>query len=403
MKYSDLFKNKNYLIFVIANSISRIGDSIDSLAFSYLVYVLTGSASLTGLMLTVNYLPSILIMPFSGVIGDKFNKKKIMVITHLLRSLFVFVILSLYSLNKINITYLYITTFAISTVESFCLPASSSIIPFLISKEEIDTGTSFKNLANTIGVLLGNGLVGVIIVAIGIKLTLLVDALIFLLAAILEIFIFYKETKMENDQSNFFNLLRQGIAYIKQNPFLIKVMLMSIVLNALYMPTESFSVVIVDELYKLDTSFISYCSSACTIGTLLGSAFVPLILKKYHFKQTVLPCGITVGLCIITYVLCPSFNNKNLALILGVLIKFILGVSTAIINGCLTIEYIKTIDPQYLARCEAIFGASSSCAVPLSTSLSSLLVTFIPLKSLILATGMLLIIFVIIFEPQLKK
>lgn len=392
MKYKDLFNNKNYIIFVLANSISRIGDSIDALAFSYLVYLLTGKASLTGLMITINYLPSIFLMPFSGVIADKYNKKKIMVITHFLRCLLVVSVLFLYSINRVNIIWLYITTFLVSTVESFCMPASSSIVPFLVNKDEIDTGSSFKSLCNTIGSLIGSGIAGVIIAFIGIQMTLTVDACIFCLCAIFETFIVYKEEKNITESDSFFTLLKQGFSYVKKQSFLIKVMCIAIFLNALCIPTETFSLIIVDKIYHFDTSYVSYTDSAYIIGVLLGSIVTPLVSKKYRFKNMIFPSEFIIGGCVLAFILVPSLNNTIIVFLLGILVRFIYGMTVGILNGCLNIEYIKIIEPSYLARCDAIFSAASTSFIPVASGLSSFLVNYIPLRSLIIGSGILLII-----------
>ena len=63
ISYRDVFKQKEYLKVIIANLISRFGDSLDAIAFTWLVYAITGSASWSASIFAMNQLPSILVQP----------------------------------------------------------------------------------------------------------------------------------------------------------------------------------------------------------------------------------------------------------------------------------------------------------------------------------------------------
>ena len=62
--YKDAFKQKEYMKLLIANSISRFGDSIDAIAFTWITYAITGSAMWSALIYAMNTLPSVLLQPF---------------------------------------------------------------------------------------------------------------------------------------------------------------------------------------------------------------------------------------------------------------------------------------------------------------------------------------------------
>lgn len=74
--YKELSSQTQFLKMVAANVVSRFGDSLDAIAFSWIMYQVTGSASLIAFILALNYLPNIFLMPFSGVLVDRFSKKE---------------------------------------------------------------------------------------------------------------------------------------------------------------------------------------------------------------------------------------------------------------------------------------------------------------------------------------
>ena len=89
MRYKDIFSQKEYGKVLVANVISRFGDSIDSIAFTWLVYQVTGSAAWSAAMFAMNQLPSVLVQPFAGALVEGMNKKRVTVAADVIRGIVV--------------------------------------------------------------------------------------------------------------------------------------------------------------------------------------------------------------------------------------------------------------------------------------------------------------------------
>jgi Na+/melibiose symporter-like transporter len=74
-------KNKKFVKLLIANCISRVGDSIDMLAFSWLIYAMTNSVAWSAIIVGINQGTSIIFQPLVGAIVERFPKKKTMIIS----------------------------------------------------------------------------------------------------------------------------------------------------------------------------------------------------------------------------------------------------------------------------------------------------------------------------------
>ena len=68
--YRDILRQKEYMKLIGANLINRFGDSIDAIAFTWLVYAVTGSAAWTTLIFALNQLPTVLLQPFAGTLEN---------------------------------------------------------------------------------------------------------------------------------------------------------------------------------------------------------------------------------------------------------------------------------------------------------------------------------------------
>lgn len=139
-----MLKEKNYIKESLASAISRFGDGIDTIAFSWLVYQITGSTVLVATLYGVNGLPNLIFGLFSGVLCKYISEKKIMYICDLGRGICVTLIAALFMAGRLEVWHLYVITFLNSSFESFRSPVATSIVPKIISKENMDNGLALS-------------------------------------------------------------------------------------------------------------------------------------------------------------------------------------------------------------------------------------------------------------------
>ena len=74
--YREVLRQREYFKILLAGLVNRFGDSIDAVAFTWLVYAITGKASWSALVFAANQLPSVLVQPFAGVLVEGMDKKE---------------------------------------------------------------------------------------------------------------------------------------------------------------------------------------------------------------------------------------------------------------------------------------------------------------------------------------
>lgn len=171
-----LLKQKEYAKLLVANSISRFGDSIDAIAFSWMVYILTGSELLLGATFALNALPNLLFGAFTGVLADRFDKKKIVILSFLGRGIAVTIIGLLYFTGKLALWHIFALTVVNSTLEILMSPAVISMLPKLIDKDSYTSANSLSASIYKFTELIGTAIAGIIIAKLGITGALLIDA-----------------------------------------------------------------------------------------------------------------------------------------------------------------------------------------------------------------------------------
>ena len=183
--YRPLFRQREYIKLVAANVINRFGDSIDAIAFSWMMYEITQSAALMALILGLNYLPTVLLQPFTGALVERLSKKRIMVLFDIGRGIVVAVGVLFYVRGMLTPAILTAMTLIISTMEAFRAPAGAAIVPKLLAPELYKVGTALNQSASRVTELAGLAVAGGVVALLGVQGALLIDAATFFFSALI--------------------------------------------------------------------------------------------------------------------------------------------------------------------------------------------------------------------------
>ncbi len=163
ISYLTVLKQKNIRRLIISSVINRFGDCVDALAFTWLVYQITGSATWTAVIFAMNQLPGVVLLPFAGAWVEDRNKKNIIVYTDLIRGLIIAGFVWLFFLGKANPYLMMLFTVLITTVESINQPAESAFVRELVTPEYYPTTQSIRMVANQMATIMSTATAGVII------------------------------------------------------------------------------------------------------------------------------------------------------------------------------------------------------------------------------------------------
>ncbi len=189
-----VFRNRDFTFLWVAQLVSTIGSSLTSLAASILVFRETGSALSVGLMLMATAGPSVIVGLVAGVYVDRFDRKRIMVISDLIRAVMVVIIPFLV---PYNIAWLYIIVALISATGQFFDPALESVMPEVASDEELAAANSLMAISSFGSTAVGFAASGLIASRFPIEWAFYLDGLTFLISATCILFIRIRALEIE--------------------------------------------------------------------------------------------------------------------------------------------------------------------------------------------------------------
>lgn len=411
--YRDVLTQKEFLKNTVANLISRFGDSIDSIAFTWLVYAITGSAAWSAIVFAVNQLPSVIIQPFAGPLVEGMNKKRVMIVTDLIRGILVVGLAVLYLTESLRPWILLLFIFCNSTVEAFCMPASMAIIPKIIEEKYYTYGSSLSSTLSTVVQLIGIAAGGVIIGAFGVGTAIVIDGVSFFGSALIRAFIKVEETDLRKGKleiKEYFDTLKSGAVYIKDQPVIRNFCLLAVVVNAIIVPINSLQTPLITEVMGQGSELLSVFSLAMMLGMGLGSFIFPFISEKLSARATVVFMGSCIGVTFLLFTLgTPVREYMPDSMVLGISARILtiygltvfasvlLGFSASVVSAVLNIQFMKTVEQEYLARVGSIFNASACAASPVASMLVSALAAKYTVSQIFFTCGILcVILFVVI-------
>lgn len=159
----QLLKDRNFLTFWVGEFISVIGDHISMLAFPWLVLQLTGSELMMGLVFAAQGLPRAILMLAGGAVVDRTSPRKVMLYTNIIRMVLMALLAYLLFTGQVNIVIVFAIALAFGVADAFFYPATTSIVPSLVKKDDLQQGNALVQTTMWLGVIIGPLIAGLVI------------------------------------------------------------------------------------------------------------------------------------------------------------------------------------------------------------------------------------------------
>jgi predicted MFS family arabinose efflux permease len=412
--YRDILRESEYRKLIFSNVINRFGDSVDALALIWLVYQITQSAAWSALFFGLNWIPNVVVQPFAGAIVEKMNKKRVIVLTHLLRAFAISTFALMYALGMVNALVMVVTTLFITTVESFNLPADSAFTASTIRKKHLTTGMSLNSMLTSGATLVGTGIAGAIIALWGVVPAMVIDISTFFIAAFLIAIMKDKkdETTEEpqpapSEKESFFTLFKDGIKYVGKTAVVRNFCFLCIAMNFMLVPFNALQAPIASEIFGMGSELLSFAGVFSSIGGIVGSALLPVASRRLSpFKISCIGiAAISASIAVI------SFGGvlKGNAIASYIAISacfFIMTIAASLMGSTIGVQFMKTVDRSYMARASAVFSASATAAMPAGSFLVSALLSRISTSNILLVSAIfsaVVLLITVVTKPELER
>lgn len=181
-EFKAVLNNKSFRWLYFLQAINLLGDSISWTGIALLSYNIAGenSSKLLSIALTIRVLAFVMFSSYVGILADKFDRKKLMILTHVLRMVLISFLAFAY-----ESWHLYVFVFLFSILHSIYTPTFKATIPLIVKDKDVyPKAISLSSATYQVLGILGPGLAGIILMFLSLKYVFWIDGLTFLISII---------------------------------------------------------------------------------------------------------------------------------------------------------------------------------------------------------------------------
>lgn len=381
-------KNKNFIIIVIGQIISLFGNAVQRFSMSLYLLHFTGSTAAFAKILAISTIPYIIFAPIAGRLSDKINKKKIMIYL----DLFCAALIGGYALILLNGMDSEFVVGAVMFILSICYtlygPAVTSSIPQIVNEDRLTSANGIINQVGSAVNFVGPILAGVLYGLVGIKLIVIINALSFLMSAILELFLDIPDAesktnnvigkdKLSDDynssdrllsfefvKNSFIDMKNTFMHLMNENKIILGIIVSYALGNIFLVPILSIVAPYFINIYLgLPSEIYGIVEGICVLGMICGGFWISIkpemfSMKKVHYTYVPMILGVAL-MSVIVFFKINNYAMAGLFSLSGMAIMMSLSLSNV-----LTLTFIqKEISMDMLGSVSALSTAVATISV----------------------------------------
>ncbi len=385
-------KYKNFRLFFPGLIISQIGIWIQNIAIGWIIYNLTKSPLIMGIIMCTNAIPLFIITPFAGVIIDKFNRHKMLITIQILFAIQAFLIAFVTLSDFIRVWNIILLGLFINTIAAIDVPLRQSMFVYLVEdKNDLSNAISLNATCFNVARLVGPALAGILIASVGEGICFLINFICIIPAIILVSFMDIKEEKSEHVKNEtIIEGLKEGIKYVVFDKRLMTLMCFLLIFAFIGMTYPMLMPVYTKEIFKSNADILGYLMASAGVGALVSSLILASKNTVQGFKYILCSGAFLFSVCMIIL----GFSSN---IILSITTMFFLGLGmTACITSDNTIMQ-SIIDNEVRGRVMSIHAICYMGSVSLSSLVAGFVAEHIGIGSTLILYGVLLLISSFIF------
>jgi MFS family permease len=368
--FARALRNPNFRLFWSGNFLSNIGTWMQNVAQGWLVLTLTNSAFWLGVVGFAGSIPFLLFSLFGGVIADRVNKRRLLLVTQTVMMLLAFLLAGLAWFKVITVWEVASIAFLNGMAMSMNAPSYQALVPRLVKREDLTNAIALNSAQFNMSRILGPTLGGYAMALFGVAGNFFLNGISFLavLAALLRID--YPEEKRPRRES-MWSSLRGGFAYLHSERQMLVLMWMTVAVSFLGIPFLTFIPYFAKVQLHAGESGLGWLMAASGFGAVLGAMTIAIsgIIRRRGVVLTF--AGVVFFLAIIGFCYSHIFA-------LSQFLAFFEGFSGILMVSCFNVSIQHLSSDEMRGRIMSIYTTSFLGLPPLGALLAGELSRHIP-------------------------
>ncbi len=307
-------ESRNFRLFWIAQIISVTGTSLQVIAESYLIYEITDSTFWLGAVGFIALIPVVPISLVGGVLIDRVPRRKLILITQtgLFLQAIIFALLAIS--GNIQLWHMILLYFVFGALLAIDHPARRAFLVDIVDREHLSNAVALNatifNISNLIGFAIG----GLLIAAVGVGITMVLNALTYIFPIIALAMIKVVDVAQDSKKGGFGIALSEGFVAVWRQPAILGTMALMAVVGGLAYPATGLMAAYAAEVMAVGAVGLGILLSSAALGAVIGTVIVAR-LGAHQKGRNLIIAALILPLLIMGVAFAPNMVTACLALI----------------------------------------------------------------------------------------
>jgi MFS family permease len=363
-------RNPNFRLFWSGNFLSNIGTWMQNVAQGWLVLTLTNSAFWLGVVGFAGSIPFLAFTLFGGVIADRVNKRRLLLITQTVMMLLAFLLAALAWLKIITVWEVAAIAFLNGVAMSMNAPSYQALVPKLVKREDLTNAIALNSAQFNMSRILGPTLGGYAMVLFGVAGNFFLNGVSFLAVLFALTRLRYPDERLSRHES-MWSSLRAGFAYVRSERQMLMLVWMTVAVSLFGIPFLTFIPYFAKVQLNAGESGLGWLLAASGFGAVLGAMSIAVlgIIRRRGIVLT------ATGVVFFTAIIGFCYSQK---LALSECLAFLEGFSGILMISCFNVSIQHLSSDEMRGRVMSIYTTSFLGLPPLGALLAGELSRHIP-------------------------
>ena len=391
------FRSRNYRLFFCGQSISLIGTWMQRTAVYWVIYTATHSALMLGLAVFAAQFPSFLFSPLGGVVSDRYNRYRVMIITQVAPLVQAVLLVVVVMFTQYALWEIFALSVLLGTINAFDVPARQSMVNEIINhKEDLPNAIALNSSMVNIARLIGPAISGIVLEKMGAGTCFLINAISFIAVILCLLFMRLPKHIRQQHTKKAIHEFKEGWKYLKRTPSISLVILLIACISISVLPFTTLLPVFAKVIFKGNAATFGYLNSAIGLGAIGGTIFLASLKAGVNLKKILFINLLILGVGLILF---SHITNLSVALLFAILSGFGMMSQTTITNTIIQ----TSVSQEMRGRIISYFAMAYFGMLPLGGLLIGMVSQYIGAPNTILAEGIFAVLIAFIFLPFLRK
>ncbi|HEY4264606.1 MAG TPA: MFS transporter [Micropepsaceae bacterium] len=383
MRLPRVFRHRNYRLFYAGQGVALMGAWVQTVALSWLVYRLSHSVFLLGLVSFVAQAPIFFITPFAGMIADRHDRRFVFMITRALCMIQAAILTVLTLTDNAGIGTIIALALVLGIITAVETPVRQSFTVEMVGREDLRQAIAFNammfNLARTLGPAIG----GVIVAVLGEGLCFLLNTLSYG-AVLTSLFLMRTKSRTGRPTTHPWDDLKQGFQYVTRHPHLRMVLFLSATCSCFGTSYLALMPAFTQDILHQGAEALGYLISAFGVGAISGAILVSRLHER-HLALTPTIMAVLLGASLIIFA-----NTQSMLLALLFVVPTGLGYLGIAVSSNTQVQTLS--DDGMLGRMMAFYAMGALGTPPFGALLLGYISDLVGVRSAFMLSGAICLI-----------